>query len=229
MSFFHTSVYFSLFLSIAAYETGCMIKKRCRTALCNPLLIAILLVIFCLKVLDMDYENYEAGSRYLSYLLTPATICLAIPLYEKIMLLRDNLKAIIAGVLSGVVTNMLIVLLFSSLFKLNHQQYVTLLPKSITTAIGISVSQELGGIVTITAVVIILTGILGNITAEWVCRLFGIDDPISQGVGIGTASHVIGTARAMEMGVIQGAVSSLSLVLTGILSVLFILIFSAVY
>ena len=229
MSLFHNSVYFSLFLSIAAYEIGCMIKKRCRIALCNPLLIAIILVIICLKALDMDYENYEAGSRYLSYLLTPATICLAIPLYEKIMLLKNNLRAIIAGVLSGVVTNMLIVLLCSALFRLNHQQYVTLLPKSRTTAIGISVSQELGGFVTITAVVIILTGILGNITSEWVCRLFSIDDPISQGVGIGTASHVIGTARAMEMGEIQGAVSSLSLVLTGILSVLFVLIFSTVY
>lgn len=229
MSLFHNSVYLSLFLSIAAYEIGCIIKKRCGIALCNPLLIAIVLVIICLKALDMDYADYEAGSRYLSYLLTPATICLAIPLYEKIMLLKNNLKAIIAGVLSGIVTNMLIVLLCSSLFKLNHQQYVTLLPKSITTAIGISVSQELGGIVTITAVVIILTGILGNMTAEWVCRLFGIDDPISQGVGFGTSSHVIGTARAMEMGEIQGAVSSLSLVLTGILSVLFVLIFSAVY
>ena len=165
----------------------------------------------------VDYESYNAGAKYLSWLLTPATVCLAIPLYEQFELLKSNCAAIILGIASGVVTSLVTVLVLSVVFGLTHEQYVTLLPKSITTAIG--VSEELGGIVTITVAVIVVTGVIGNILAEFICKVFRITDPIAKGVAIGTSAHAVGTAKAIEMGEIEGAMSSLSIAVAGILTV----------
>ena len=159
------------------------------------------------------------GAKYLSYLLTPATVCLAIPLYEQMEALKKNIKAILAGILSGVLTSLTVVLALALIFNLNHKMYVTLLPKSITTAIGMGVSEELGGAVTITVAVIIITGVLGNMLAETLCKLFHIEEPIAKGISIGSASHAIGTAKAMEMGDVEGAMSSLSIAVAGILTV----------
>lgn len=131
----------------------------------------------------------------MSYLLTPATVCLAIPLYEQMEALKKNIKAILAGILSGVLTSLTVVLALTLIFNLNHKMYVTLLPKSITTAIGMGVSEELGGAVTITVAVIIITGVLGNMLAETLCKLFHIEEPIAKGISIGSASHAIGTAK----------------------------------
>ena len=153
-------------------------------------------------------------------LLTPATICLAVPLYEQIELLKKNYKAIIIGIVAGVVTSMTSVLLLVLLFRLDYASYVTLLPKSITTAIGMGVSEELGGYVPITVAVIIVTGVIGNMLAETVCRAFKIYDPVAKGIAIGSSSHAIGTAKAMEMGEVEGAMSSLSIVVSGILTVI---------
>jgi predicted murein hydrolase (TIGR00659 family) len=172
-----------------------------------------------LAVLDVDYESYQQGAQMLSYLLTPATVCLAIPLYEQLELLKKNARAVLAGIASGVLTSLISVLVLSILFGLSHEEYVTLLPKSITTAIGMGVSEELGGIVTVTVAVIIVTGILGNVIAEYVFRLFRIEEPIARGVALGSASHAIGTARAMELGEIEGAMSSLSIAVAGLLTV----------
>lgn len=145
---------------------------------------------------------------------------MAIPLYEQLELLKSNIKAILAGILSGILASLGSVFLLSKLFHFTHEQYVTFLPKSITTAIGMGVSQELGGIVTITVVVIIMTGVLGNILAETICKLFKISEPVAKGVAIGTASHAIGTSKAMEMGEIEGAMSSLAIVVAGLLTVI---------
>ena len=151
--------------------------------------------------------------------MTPATVCLAIPLYEQVELLKKNVKAILAGLLSGVVTSVLCVLVLSYLFHLDHKVYVTLLPKSITTAIGMGVSEELGGYVTITVAVIVVTGVLGNVIAEAVCKLFKIEEPVAKGIAIGSAAHAVGTARAMEIGEVEGAMSSLSIAVAGLLTV----------
>jgi len=213
------SVYFGVTLSLLAYMLGLWLKRKLRLALANPLLIAILSVILALVVLDVDYQSYYAGAKYLSYLLTPATVCLAISLYEQLQALRKNWKAILAGILSGTLTSLGCILAMSVLFGLTHEQYVTLLPKSITTAIGIGVCEELGGIVSITAAVIIITGVLGNIIGEGVCRLFRIREPAARGVAIGTAAHAIGTARAMELGEVEGAMSSLSIAVAGLVTV----------
>lgn len=217
--FLENSVFFGAFISLAAYEVGLILKKKFKMAVFNPLLIAILCVMGALSLLNVDYEAYNEGGKYISYLLTPATVCLAVPLYEQLTLLRKNLKAVAAGILSGVLTSLVSVFLLAVLFGFNHEQYVTLLPKSITTAIGMGVSEELGGIVTITVAVIIITGVLGNMAAELIYKLFRIHDPIARGLALGTSAHAIGTAKAMELGEVEGAMSSLAIVVAGILTV----------
>ena len=214
------SVYLGVFLSIGAYLVGLAVKKRTGLAVMNPLLIAVALVIALLVVFDIPYETYNQSAKLLSSLLTPATICLAVPLYEQLSLLKKHRNAILAGILSGVITSLVCVLALCFLFRLDHASYVTLLPKSITTAIGMGVSEKLGGYVSITVAVIIITGILGNMIAETILKVFRITEPIARGIAIGTASHAIGTTKAMELGQIEGAMSSLSIVISGVLTVI---------
>ncbi len=213
------SVFFGVVVSIIGYELGLFLKKKFNKAIFNPLLISIIFVMIIVVIYGVDFESYNNGAKYLSYLLTPATVCLAIPLYQQLDLLKNNLKAIMLGIFSGVVSSLTSIFLFSLVFQFTHEQYVTLLPKSITTAIGMGISEELNGIVTITVAVIIVTGILGNIIAEITCKIFHIHEPIAKGIAIGTASHAIGTAKAMEMGEIEGAMSSLAIVVSGLLTV----------
>ena len=175
---------------------------------------------FVLIVGKVDYDTYNESAKYLSWLLTPATVCLAIPLYEQVELLKEHYVAVFLGIISGVLTSMGVVLVLAKLFSLSHKEYVTLLPMSITTAIGMGVSEELGGYVTITVAVIVITGVLGNILAELVLKIFRITEPVSKGIATGSAAHAIGTAKAMEMGEIEGAMSSLSIAVSGILTVI---------
>ena len=221
-----SSTFFGVLISIMGYELGLFLKKTFKNAIFNPLLISILFVIIVLLIFHVDYGSYNNGAKYLSYLLTPATVCLAIPLYEQLDLLKRNVMAIITGIVSGVLTSLGSVFLFSLLFHFTHEQYATLLPKSITTAIGMGISEELGGIVTITVTVIIVTGVIGNIIAETTCKIFHIEEPIAKGIAIGTAAHAIGTAKAMEMGEIEGAMSSLAIAVAGLLTVIGASIFS---
>ena len=216
-------------LSLLAYEIGMFIKNKTKKAIFNPLLISIVIVIVVLILFDIDYDSYNQSAKYISYLLTPATVSLAIPLYRQLKLLKQNFMAIILGILSGVLTSLISILGMSILFGLTHEEYVTLLPKSITTAIGMGVSEELGGYVTITVVVIIITGILGNIIGSFACNLFRITNPISKGLALGTSSHAIGTTKAMEMGEIEGAMSSLSIVVAGLMTVVLASIFAMLY
>ena len=216
------SAFFCLAISLIGYEIGIILRQKTKLALCNPLLISIVFVIIILKVTNIKYEVYEDGSSLLSYLLTPSTVCLAIPLHQQMGLLKKNMKAILAGILSGVFTSLAGVWVFSMLFHLDKKIYATLLPKSITTAIGMGVSEELGGYVTITVAVIIVTGVLGNIFGELVCKIFRITEPISKGLAFGSASHAIGTAKAIEIGEVEGAMSSLAVAVAGLLTVVFV-------
>ena len=213
------SAYFGVFVSLLAYGIGTLLRKKWKLAMLNPILIAVVLIIVLLSVCHIDYTVYNEGAKYLSYLLTPATVCLAVPLYEKFALLRSSWRAILAGILSGVLTTLCSVLALSLAFRLSHEEYVTLLPKSITTAIGMGVSEELGGYVTLTVAMIIITGILGNVIAVAVCRVFRITEPIAKGVAIGSAAHALGTAKAIEIGEVEGAMSGLSIVVAGLLTV----------
>ena len=227
--FASTSLFFGMALSLAAYGVGVFLRSRWKFALFNPLLVAIVLVVVFLVGFKIDYATYMEGARYISYLLTPATVCLAVPLYQQFSLLKKNAKAVLLGIAAGTLASLCVILGLCVLFHLDHTMYVTLLPKSITTAIGIGVSEELGGIQSLTVVVIIITGVLGNIFAELICKVFRITDPIAQGVGIGTSTHAVGTARAMEMGEIQGAMSGLSIVVAGLMTVVLANLFAVFY
>lgn len=217
--FFQTSAFAGVTLSLMAYFLGLYLKKKFKYGFINPLLISIAVTIIVLVAAKVDYNVHNSGAKYLSWFLTPSTVCLAIPLYQQLQLLKANFKAVILGLVSGVLTSLLTVYVLSLIMGLNHAQYVTLLPKSITTAIGMGVSEELGGYVNITVAVIVITGVLGNIFADIICKVFRITDPIAKGLAIGNASHAIGTARAMEMGQIEGAMSSLAIAVAGILTV----------
>ncbi len=218
--FMSNSLFFGAAISLIAYEAGLLLKRKFKMAIFNPLLIAIIAVIAVLCLLHIDYDTYNQSGQYISYLLTPATVCLAVPLYQQMELLKKNLKAVVIGIVSGVLASLVSVLILAKLFSLSHEQYVTLLPKSITTAIGMGVSEELGGIVTITVAVIIITGVLGNMIAETVIKLARIEEPIAKGLALGTSAHAIGTAKAMELGEIEGAMSSLAIAVAGLLTVI---------
>lgn len=217
--FFQESLFFGMTVSLLAYGLGVMLKKKFHWGFLNPLLLSIIFVILFLKVFHIDYEVYDNTAKYLSYLLTPATVCLAIPLYQQLSLLKENLAAVVLGIVSGVLASMGGIFVMALAFGLNHQQYATLLPKSITTAIGMGVSEELGGITTITVAVIVVTGVLGNVIAELVFKIFKIHEPIAKGLALGTAAHAIGTSKALELGEVEGAMSSLSIAVAGLLTV----------
>ena len=217
--FFANAAFAGVSVSLISYMLGVYLKKKLNVGLFNPLLISIAVTIIFLVLAHIDYDAYNEGARYLSWLLTPATVCLAIPLYEEFELLKSNVRAVMCGIISGVLTSLITILVLAMFFGLTHEEYVTLLPKSITTAIGMGVSEELGGYVTITVAVIIITGVIGNILAEFICKIFRIEEPIAKGIAIGSAAHAIGTAKAMEIGEVEGAMSSLSIAVAGILTV----------
>ncbi len=223
---FTNSVFLGVMITLGAYGIGMMLKRKTGWALMNPLLVAIVLVIAFLLLTGVSYKDYAVGSNCISYMLTPSTICLAVPLYQQMELLKKNYRAVLAGIVAGVLSSLVTILVLALLFHFDHASYVTFLPKSITTAIGMGVSEELGGYVSVTIVVIIVTGVLGNIFAEKVLKLLKIEEPIAKGIAIGSSSHAVGTVKAMEMGAVEGAMSGLSIVVCGILTVLGSILFA---
>lgn len=223
---FESSVFIGVLISLASYGLGMWLRRKTRLSFMNPLLISIILVILFLSLTGVSYRAYAEGANSISFLLTPATICLAVPLYQQFNLLKKNWKAVVAGIVSGVVSSLVCILLLAMLFRFDHQTYVTFLPKSITTAIGMGVADELGGYVSLAVVVIVITGVIGNVIAEGVLRLFHIEEPIAKGIAIGSSSHAVGTAKAMEIGAVEGAMSSLSIVVCGLLTVIGASVFS---
>lgn len=214
------SLYFGLALSLFMYFTVDFLKKWVKTSLFNPLLISSLLIILILSLLKIEYSEYNQSAQWLHFMLTPATIVLAVPLYQQFKLLQEHALVIFLGVLSGVIASLISVYLLSLLFGLDQTMMITLLPKSITAAIAIGVAEEYQGIVTITVAAVIITGITGNVIAEPVCKFFRIKNPIAKGIAIGTSSHVVGTSKAMEMGEVEGAMSSLAIVVAGLTTVI---------
>lgn len=225
-NFLNDSLFAGVSISLIAYMIGAFLNNKYKMPLFNPLLVSVILSIIVLVVADVDYEVYNAGASYLSWFLTPATVCLAIPLYEQLHVLKKNWFAIILAIVSGVITSSVTILVLSKIMKLNHKEYVTLLPKSITTAIGMGLSEEMQGYVTITVAVIIITGVIGNVLGEVICKIFRITHPVAKGLSLGTSAHVLGTAKAMEMGDVEGAMSSLSIVVAGLMTVASSIVFS---
>lgn len=218
--FIKASSFFPVLCGIVFYLVGDFLRRKLHVSAINPLLISVILSIALCVCLDIDYKTYNEGAKYLSYLLTPATVSLAIPLYRQLHVLRGNTAAILAGILCGTLSSMACIFAMSLAFGFAHGEHVTLLPKSITTAIGIEVSEALGGDPAVTAAAIIITGIFGNASAPLILKIFRIKEPIAKGVAIGTSSHAIGTVKALELGETEGAVSGLSIVVAGIITVI---------
>lgn len=229
MNFLTDTVYWAVLISLSSYLLGKFLQNKTRIVLFNPLLFSTVFTVLFLLFFHIDYNTYYEKADYLYYLLTPTTICLAVPLYEQIKPLKQNLLAIVIGTLSGVIACLLSVLGFAVVFNFSHTVFVTILPKSITAAMAMGVSEELGGISSLTVPIVIMTGITGNIIAEFVCKIFRIKEPIARGLAIGSASHAMGTAKAIEMGEIEGAMSSLSIAVAGVMTVVGASIFSYFY
>ena len=220
------SAYFGIFISVLGYMIGMAIAKRFRRPIFNPLLISVAFVILVLLVTGVSFDHYNQSASHLSYLLTPATVCLAVPLYQQLHVLKQQWRAILLSILAGTITSAVSILLFSMLFHLDHAEYITLLPKSVTSAISYSVSQDLGGVPSLTIASATITGLLGNIAATALCKLFRIKNPVAVGLAIGTSSHALGTSRALELGEVQGAMSSLSIAVAGLITVVLAPIFA---
>ncbi len=211
-----SSPYFGIVLTIGAYMFANRLQKKAHgNPLLNPLLVAIILCIIFLKSFDIDYDNYARGGQYISFLIGPATVALVVNLYKNIDLLKKNVLAVFVGIFVGAVTSMVTVFLLSKLFKLDDRIIKTLLPKSLTTAIGVPLAEEYGGLTDITTIAIIVTGVTGSVIATTVMKILKIKDPVARGVGIGTSSHAVGTSKALQMGEAEGAMSGLSIALHG--------------
>lgn len=218
--FISGSAAWGVLLTLAAFALGALVNRVTGKAFFNPLLLGAIFVIVFLSVCGISYADYKVSAAPVNYLLLPATVALAIPLYEKLDLLKANAAAIIAGISVGTLVSLgsALALALALALHLTQEQYATLLPKSVTTAISMDVAAELGGIAALTGAIVILTGIVGNLLAETVCKAFHITDPIAKGVGIGTSAHAVGTSKALQMGEVEGAMSGLSIAVAGVLT-----------
>jgi predicted murein hydrolase (TIGR00659 family) len=219
-SIVQSSAYFGFFITLFGYWVSTQIAKRMRSTLCNPLLLTIIFIIAFLKLADISYASYDNGAKYINYFLTPSTVCLAVPLYRQMKLLKEYAGAILISIMSGTVACAIMIFGLAKLFLLENSIYASLVPKSITTAIALGMSEELGGLSAVTVMAVFVTGILGAVIATTVFKIFKIEDPVAQGLAMGTAAHAIGTSKALELGEIQAAMSSLAIAVTGILTVI---------
>ena len=217
--FLFSTVYFGMVLSLLCYWLALKIAAKVKNTLCNPLLVCCAMIIGVLLLFGIDYETYDKGASYLTYFLNPATVCLAVPLYRQFQVLKNNWKAILLGIFAGCVACMVIIVGIALVLSFDTQLIASILPKSITTAIAIGLSEEMGGISSITVACVVFTGIFGACTASAFFKLFKIEEPVAQGLACGTSAHAIGTSVALQMGDVQGAMSSLAIVVTGIMTV----------
>ena len=205
-------------LTLVAYRFGMFCQSKLKTPLCNPIIVAVLVVLGVLSVSGLELEVYRQGANMLSWLMTPATVCLAISMYEQVQVLKKRAGMILAGVAAGAISSIAMVLAIGLLCKFDADLILSLLPKSVTTAIGVPLSQLTGGVAAITTATIIVTGIVASVIGPFLCRIFRLTDEVAQGVAFGTAGHVVGTAKANELSPLTGAVSSFALVISGIIT-----------
>lgn len=216
-------ILFGIVLSLGAFGTGVWLKRKWKSPLLNPLLVAIALIIIILKVFSISYDDYNIGGSVISMFLAPATTVLAYSIYHQITVLKKYFIPIIAGCLAGVITSMGSTYLLCKAFALDQEMIVSLLPKSVTTPIAMEVSRQLGGITAITVTIVVITGILGAILCPIFIKILKIEDKVAAGVAIGSCSHAVGTSKAVELGEIEGAMSGISLGVSGIITVIVVL------
>lgn len=220
MSEIFSSPYFGVALSVAAFGIGVKLQQKLKTPVCNPLIIAIVLIAGVLLIFKIPYEAYNVGGEIINMFLAPATACLAVAIYTKIKILKQYWLPILVGCTAGSAASMLSVYGMCRLFGLDESLTVSLIPKSVTTPIAVSIAEPAGGVVPITVVAVIGTGILGSIIAPLLIRVFKVTDPMAAGLAIGASSHAVGTSKAIELGEVEGAMSGLAIGVCGIITVL---------
>lgn len=226
--FLLNSTYFGVVLSLICYWIALKISAKVKSTLCNPLLLASAMIVMVLMMLNVDYETFDKGASHLTYFLTPVTVCLAVPLYRQFQVLKSNLKAVLLGIGAGCIACLVTIVGVSLAFSFSQELTASVLPKSITTAIAIGLSEEIGGMPAVTVACVVITGIFGACTASAFFKMFKIEEPVAQGLATGASAHAIGTSRALELGEVQGAMSSLAIVVTGIMTVILVPIITGI-
>ena len=221
------SAFFGAALTIICFDIANFLGRKINKPIFNPFLMATLMIIAILTVLGISYDEYNISAQHLFYFATPSTVCLAVPLYRKLQALKENLAAILISIVCGILANMVIVFALCLVFKLAHTEFVSLLPKSVTTPIALALCGEYGGAQSITVLAVLFTGILGNIIGESLLKIVHVKHPVSRGLAMGSSAHAIGTAKAMEFGQTEGAMSGLAIAVTGVLTVVIAPFFTA--
>ncbi|WP_408955212.1 LrgB family protein [Natroniella sp. ANB-PHB2] len=216
---FLNTPYFGIIISILFFELGLFLKQKTKITLFNPLLVSVVAIIGVLLFFDIDVKYYNQGGEIIDFLLGPATVILAVPLYKKLELLKTNLVSILIGVTVGCTVAITSGWFLAKLFGLSDLVALSVVPKSVTTPIAMEVSEQIGGIPAITVAIVLMTGVLGAVIGPTVCKIFKIKDKVAVGVAMGSASHAVGTAKAMELGETQGAMSSLAIGVAGLITV----------
>ena len=220
MSELYASPYFGVALSVIAFGVGVRLNRKFKSPVCNPLIVAIVLVSAVLLIFKIPYESYNVGGEIINMFLAPATACLAVAIYTKMHVLKKYWLPVLAGCTAGSLASVGSIYLMCRLFGLDESLTVSLLPKSVTTPIAVSISEPAGGVVPVTVVAVIFTGILGSIISPFLIRIFRVADPVAAGLAIGASSHAVGTSRAVELGEVEGAMSGLAIGICGIITVL---------
>ena len=211
---------FGVALCILTFELGVWLQKKTKSPLCNPLLIAIVLIAAILTVFKIPLENFQHGGELITFFLAPATAVLALSVYNKLAVLKEYFLPVVAGCTAGSLVSVVSALLLCRAFGLDESLTYALMPKSVTTPIAMELAEQHGGLVAVTVAAVVFTGILGAVCAPLLIRLFHVRDPVEQGVAIGASSHAVGTSRAVELGEIQGAMSGVAIGISGIVTVI---------
>lgn len=222
-----TSPFFGICITVAAYRIGLLLNKKTHMALFNPLLIAEIIIISILFIVGIPVEAYNEGGMLINMFLSPITAILAVSIYKEREKIKKHLASIISGTLVSSVTSILTIILLSEVLKVSEEIKYSLVPKSVTTPIAIAISGQLGGIESLTVTSLLVTGILGNVLAPFLIKLFHVKSRTASGVAIGAASHVVGTSKAFELGEDIGSISSIALSFSGIITALIALFFLA--
>ena len=220
--YFANSIFFGIFLTIFMYQIGAAIQKKWPLPIFNPLLISMFVIIGILMVTKIPYETYEQGAKFIGNLLTPLTVCLAVPLYRQLKVLKENIAAVLISIICGCLAHIATMLVLAKALGVDDVLRNSVLGKSVTTAIALGVTNELGGIQGITIIGVVVAGVMGPLVGPTVLRLARVKNPVAFGLGMGSASHAIGTSKALEIGEVEGAMSSLAIVVTGILTVIIV-------
>lgn len=216
------STEFILVLIFGSYLLGQWIFKKTKIAILHPLIVSIGIIILFLKITKIDYETFEQGGQFVSFLLGPSVVALGYILYQQMSYLKGNVVSILTSIFVGSITGIVSVIILARITGADSALIMTLEPKSVTTAIAMNIAAQTGGIPSLTAVIVLFCGIFGGITGPYVLRILGIKSSIAKGLAMGASAHSVGTIKAMEMGVIEGAISGLAIGLMGVMTALLI-------